>query len=83
MNSLHKIVLSIAYGDKTSSVENLLRKDSTVSTHQKILQALATQMFKTTMYIIKVLFLPKISLCDLSRNCSFSKGSVNFVRHGT
>ena len=46
INSLHERALRITYGDRSSSFENLLKKDNSVSIHHRNIQALATEMFK-------------------------------------
>ena len=46
INSLHERALRITYGDRSSSFEDLLKKDNSVSIHHRNIQALATEMFK-------------------------------------
>ena len=48
INRLHERCLRIIYNDKTTSFEDLLEKDSSVSIHDRNLQVLATEMFKVT-----------------------------------
>ena len=43
---LHVRCLRVIYNDKASSLENLLKKDGSVSIHNRNLQFLATGMFK-------------------------------------
>ena len=63
INSLHEIVLRITYGDKSSSFQDLLKKDNSVSIHHGNIQALATEMLKVknniAPEIMKELFLLK------------------------
>ena len=47
INSLHERALRIVYRDYTSSFKELLKKDNSVTVHQKNLQVLATEIFKT------------------------------------
>ena len=47
INALHE-VLRISYGDKSSSFNELLKNDNSVSIHHKNLQALATEMYKVS-----------------------------------
>ena len=65
INSLHESALRITYGDRSSSFENLLKKDNSVSIHHRNIQALATEMFKfknnVAPEIMKELFAPKMS----------------------
>ena len=44
--SLHERALRITYGVKSSSFEDLLKKDNSVSIHHRNIQVLATEMFK-------------------------------------
>ena len=65
INSFHERALRITYGDRSSSFENLLKKDNSVSIHHRNIQALATEMFKVknniAPEIMKELFAPKMS----------------------
>ena len=47
INRLHERALRIAYKDYASSFESLLEKDRSVTIHQKNVQLLMTEMFKT------------------------------------
>ena len=81
INSLHERVLRITYGDRSSSFEDLLKKDNSVSIHHRNIQALATEMFKVknniSPEIMKELFAPKMSHYDLRNNNSFKSRKVN------
>ena len=46
MNSLHERALRITYGDRSSSFEDLLKKDDSVSIHHRNLEALTPEIFK-------------------------------------
>ena len=46
INHLHKRVLQIVYLDYTSSLEELLKKDYSITIHQRNLQLVAVKMFK-------------------------------------
>ena len=87
INSLHERALRITYCDRSSSFEDLLKKDNSVSIHYRNIQALATEMFKVknniAPEIMKELFSPKISHYDLRNNNSFKSRRVNSVWHGT
>ena len=87
INSLHERALRITYGDRSSSFENLLKKDNSVSIHHRNIQALATEMFKVknniAPEIMKELFAPKMSSYDLCNNNSFKRRRVKSVWHGT
>ena len=87
INSWHERALKITYGDRSSSFENLLKKDNSVSIDHRNIQALATEMFKfknnIAPEIMKKLFAPKMSSYDLRNNDSFKIRRVNSVWHGT
>ena len=46
LNQLHKRALRISYSDYTSSFEELLYKDNSVSIHHRSIQKLATEIYK-------------------------------------
>ena len=85
ISSLHERVLRITYGDSSSSFEDLLKKDNSVSIHHRNIQALVTEMFKVknniSPEIMKELFAPKISHYDLRNNISFESRRVNLAWH--
>ena len=87
INSLHERALWITYGDRSSSFENLLKNDNSVSIHHRNIQALATKMFKVknkiALEIMKYLFAPKMSSYDLRNSDSFKRRRVSSVWHGT
>ena len=66
INSLHDRALRITYSDRSSSFEDLLKKDNSVSIHHRNIQALATEMFKVknniAPEIMKEIFAPKMFL---------------------
>ena len=50
MNSIHKRALKLVYQDSQNlTVQELLAKDKSISVHQKNLQFLATEIFKSKM----------------------------------
>ena len=75
INLLHERALRITYDDKSSSFEELLRKDSSVSTHHRNIQVLETEVFKSKndivpvskkvliIFVITIRFREKIKLC--------------------
>ena len=87
INSLHERALRITYGDRSSSFQDLIKKDNSISTHHRNIQALATEMFKfkknIAPEIMKELFAPKMSPYDLCNNNSFKRRRVNSLWHGT
>ena len=46
LNTLHERCARLIYNDRSSSFEELLLKDKSVSTHHKNIHALAIEMFK-------------------------------------
>ena len=87
INSFHERALRITYGDRSSSFENLLKKDNSVSIHYSNIQALATEMLKVKNNIapevMKEIFAPKMSSYDLRNNNPFKSRRVKSVWHGT
>ena len=83
INSLYERALRITYGDISSSFQDLLKNDNSVSIHHRNIQALATEMFKVknniALQIMKELFAPKMSPYDLRNNNSFKKRRINSV----
>ena len=47
INRIHERALRITYKDYTSDFANLLRKDRSVTIHQRNVHALASEVFKT------------------------------------
>ena len=70
-----------------STFQEMLNKDNSVSIHQRNLQVLATEMFKThrglSPEILGETFVSKTSSHNLRRNDTFEKHKVNSVYHGT
>ena len=83
INSLHERALWITYGDRSSSFENLLKNDNSVSIHHRNIQALAIEMVKVknnnAPEIMKELFAPKMISDDLRNNDSFKRRRVRSV----
>ena len=48
INRLHERCLRTVYNDKQSSFNELLEKDGSVSIHERNIQVLATEMYKTS-----------------------------------
>ena len=88
INRLHERCLRIIYGDKQSSFEELLEKDSSVSIHERNIQILVTEMYKVS----KGMSPPQITELfarrnehpyNLRHNAKFLQPFVNSVRCGT
>ena len=87
-NRLHARCLRITFNYKTSSFENLLEKDGSVSIHSRNFQVLATEMFKINKdilsSILKGIFEPRVEYSyDVWCISQFSTPLVSTVFHGT
>ena len=86
INSIHERALRITYQDNTSTFQELLNKDNSLSIHY-IMQVLATEMFKIhrglSPEILRETFVSKTSSYNLRRNDTFEKRKVYSVYHGT
>ena len=87
INSIHERALRITYQDNTSTFQELLNKDNSVSIHHRNLQVLATEMFKIhrglSPEILRETSVSKTSSYNLRRNDTFGKRKVHYVYHGT
>ena len=87
INSIHERALRITYQDDTSTFQELLNKDNSVSIHHRNLQVLATKMFKIhrdlSPEILRETLASKTSSYNLRRNGTFEKRKVHSVYHGT
>ena len=79
--------MGLIYGDKTSSFEELLEPDKSVSIHTSNLQMLATEMFKVyrsmSPPIFSELFRGRDICCNLRSNSNFAAPNVKSVFHGS
>ena len=87
INSIHERALRITYEDHISTFHELLNKENSVSIHHRIVQALATEMFKIyrdlSPDILREIFVPKISLYNFRKNNTFERRQIHSVYHGT
>ena len=87
INRIHKRALRIAYQDKCSSFEELLRKDNSVTIHEKNLQRIATEMFKIindlAPVFMKNIFRASDNSVDLRNKPAFQTYNVKSVYFGT
>ena len=72
---MHGRVRRITYQDNTSTLQELLNKNNSVSIHYRNLQVLATEMFKIhrglSPEILRETFVSKTSSYNLYRNDTF------------
>ena len=87
INAIHERALRITYKDGTSTFQDLLNKDKSVTIHHRNLQVLATEMYKVknemTPEILNDIFQTRTSSYNLRNNPSFSIRQVHSVYHGT
>ena len=73
----------MTYQDNTSTFQELLNKDNSVSIHHRNLQVLATAVFKIhrglSPEILRELFVTKTCLYNLHRNDNFEILQVHYV----
>ena len=86
INSIHERSLGVVYDDKVSSLEELLIKDSSFTTHERNIQTLAIELYKVvhglSPEIIKHVFPLEESVRYPSVNKLMTR-NVNTVRYGT
>ena len=87
INSIHERELRITYNDRTSTFEELLNKDNSVSIHYTNLQVLVTELYKVKSNmapkILNEIFQNRTSSYNLRTNSSFAVRLVHSVYHGT
>ena len=79
--------MRLIYGNKTSSSEELLEQDKSVSIHTRNLQVLATKMFKVYRSMSPPIFSELFRRRDISHNLrsnsNFAVPNVKSVFHGS
>ena len=87
INSIHERALRITYADKTSTFQQLLERDNSVSIHHRNVQVLATEMFKISNNmspeIVTEIFEKRENPYGFRNNNAFRRRQVNSVYHGT
>ena len=87
INKLHERALRITYRDQESSFEDLLGYDNSVSVHQKNLQVLMIEMFKTKHGLnppfMKEIFCPQTNHYNLRNDRDFNLPRVRSVMYGS
>ena len=87
VNSLHERALRVVYRDYNATFSELLSQDKSVTIHQRNLQLLATEIFKTknelNPKIMEEIFTFKNVDYDLRNNKSLKIGTLKTVYYGT
>ena len=87
INRIHERALRIVYQDKKSSFNELLRRDNTVTVHQRNLQVLATELYKVKMglapQLVKEIFPLSTQAYNLRSTYEFKLENVKTVHYGT
>ena len=87
INSLHEHALRVFYRDYKATFPELLSTDKSVTIHQKNLQLLATEIFKTknelNPKLMEEIFTFKDVDYNLRNNTSLKIGNVKTVYYGT
>ena len=86
INFIHERALRLVYNDYTSSFENLLKKDNSVSIHHRNIQRVAIEMYKVKNNlcpeIMKSLFVPQAHSINTRSKSSFLRPRINSVYYG-
>ena len=87
INRIHERALRITYKDKSSTFQELLEKDNSVSIHHRNVQKLAIEIYKVlhgfSPPILNDIFVPVSRPFNFRWNDALQKRRVNSVRHGT
>ena len=87
INSLHERALRVVYGDYNGTLSELLSNDKSVTIHQRNLQLLATEIFKTknelNPKIMEEIFTSKTVEYNPRNNTSLKIGNLKTVYYGT
>ena len=87
MNRMHEKALRVTYNDKSSTFQELLEKDISVSIHHRNIQQLAIEIY-TVLHgfsppILNDIFVPVSRPFNFRRNDTLHRRRVNSVRYGT
>ena len=87
INRIHERALRITYKDKSSTFQELLEKDNSVSIHHRNVQKLAIEIYKVlhgfSPPILNEIFVPVSRSYNFRWNDTLQRRRVNSVRHGT
>ena len=83
---IHERALRITYKDKSSTFQELLEKDNSVSIHHRNVQKLAIEIYKVlhgfSPPILNYIFVPISHPYNFCRNDTLQRRRVNSIRHG-
>ena len=86
INKIHDITLRCVYNDSTSTFEELLIKDNSVSIHHRNLQVLATEIFKAVnnlnALILNSIFHVKSNPYNLRSGTTLTTRNVKTTKYG-
>ena len=86
INRIHERSLKLEYFDKTSTFQELLGKDKSISVHHKNIQVLATEICKTVNGLARTIMNTIFEIKDIEYNLSnkihFKSRRINSVRYG-
>ena len=84
---IHERALGITYNDKSSSFQNLLQKDNSVTIHHSNIKILATETYKFLQGfsppLMNEIFVERNNNYSLRGNNLLTRRRVNSVRYGT
>ena len=87
INNIHERALRIVYRDYKSTFKQLLKQNKSVSIHQRNLQILATEIFKTKNGLNPVIMEDVFKFKNLTYNFrnaeTLNRSNVNSVKYGT
>ena len=87
INRIHKRALRITYNDKSSSFQNLLEKDNSVTIHHRNIKILAIETYKflqgLSPPLMNEIFVERNNNYSLRGNNLLTRRRVNSVRYGT
>ena len=84
---MHERALRITYKDKSSTFQELLEKDNSISIHHRNVKKFAIEIYKVlhgfSPPILNDIFVPVSRPYNFRRNDTLQRRRVNSVRHGT
>ena len=85
INRIHERSVRLVYSDKTSTFQELLDKDKSVSLHNKNIQVLATEIYKTVNGLAPTIMNSIFEIKDIEYNLrnkiNFKSRRINSVRY--